>query len=366
MSFAFVIRVLNQDKEGYREGENVQFHLDRICAELGVDLRTAETFSSVGQITDIIKDAIESADIIFAEVSAPNENVWYEVGYADRINEGKVIILCRDGQRLPFDRAHQKTFFFDPHDHKATVAVFEAVKNAAESILSVSAIFRLIVADRPEHTIPEYIQNNPKISDACIQTLRNLARDIERPAEVRRRAIHVLSRVGAADPESLVRLTQRLTDASVRVEIFDLIQTMAIEVPEEVWNNAKEARLNVQVMRAAARAGGKQFALGLLSRRIAEDTFINHERWEPRKHFLILILDNCNDLSNEDLMFVAGKLISDSHEEVTNRFLDWVRSTENTSELTENQTSLLELIQSSHAKSSVREKADSVLRGISR
>ena len=60
-----------------------------------------------------IEEAIKSSDLIIAEVSEDNPNVWLEVGYALGINKPTIILCDRSKrQKLPFDVAHRPIIFY--------------------------------------------------------------------------------------------------------------------------------------------------------------------------------------------------------------------------------------------------------------
>lgn len=55
-----------------------------------------------GLILEQIYDSIKNADLIVADMSEKNPNVFYEVGYAHALNK-RVILLTRDASDIPFD-----------------------------------------------------------------------------------------------------------------------------------------------------------------------------------------------------------------------------------------------------------------------
>ena len=55
-----------------------------------------------GQIVEEIQRSIAESDVIIAEMTDRNPNVYYEVGYAHGINKYPILIT-KDTQELPFD-----------------------------------------------------------------------------------------------------------------------------------------------------------------------------------------------------------------------------------------------------------------------
>jgi hypothetical protein len=73
---------------------------------LGGICQRADEFQYVGGIIEKIYDSIRGADVILAEVSKPNPNVFYEVGFAHALSK-PVVLITRDIQSSPFDlRGH--------------------------------------------------------------------------------------------------------------------------------------------------------------------------------------------------------------------------------------------------------------------
>ena len=70
--------------------------------------RADESFVS-GTVVDKIREQIARADLIIADLTGKNPNVYYEVGYAAALNK-KVIQIAQSVNDLPFDVRHLRTF----------------------------------------------------------------------------------------------------------------------------------------------------------------------------------------------------------------------------------------------------------------
>src|SRR5687768_588982 len=68
----------------------------------------ADDFSKVDQITNQIIQAIVEADIIVADLTGPNANVFYELGVAHSYKK-HVIPMITEGQSIPFDNLAVRT-----------------------------------------------------------------------------------------------------------------------------------------------------------------------------------------------------------------------------------------------------------------
>jgi hypothetical protein len=65
-----------------------------------------------GVVMDDIWESINRASVVIAEISEPNQNVWYELGLAQALN--KRIIPLSTNRNLPFDHRHFRTLLYDP------------------------------------------------------------------------------------------------------------------------------------------------------------------------------------------------------------------------------------------------------------
>jgi hypothetical protein len=85
--------------------------IDPICTEFGLTaVRADETFGPGLIVADIVRQIAE-ATVVIAEISPPNPNVYYEVGYAHAMNKPTILIAERD-TKLPFDVSPFRTLFY--------------------------------------------------------------------------------------------------------------------------------------------------------------------------------------------------------------------------------------------------------------
>lgn len=83
-----------------------------ISSEMGLESYRADDVYKPGIILqDIIKGIVE-AEIIVAEITPPNPNVFYELGYAHAIDKN-AILLAERGNKLPFDIQGYRCIFYD-------------------------------------------------------------------------------------------------------------------------------------------------------------------------------------------------------------------------------------------------------------
>jgi len=74
--------------------------------------RADDIFSPTPILNDILEH-IEVADIIIAELTGKNPNVFYELGRAHEKEKTYVIQICQDKQDIPFDLQHIRTIIYN-------------------------------------------------------------------------------------------------------------------------------------------------------------------------------------------------------------------------------------------------------------
>lgn len=79
---------------------------------LGLDVIRIDELAGPGIIFEDIKRQIAEAKIVVAEITAPNQNVFYELGYAHALNK-PTILLAQRGKELPFDIRSYRVIFYD-------------------------------------------------------------------------------------------------------------------------------------------------------------------------------------------------------------------------------------------------------------
>jgi hypothetical protein len=73
-----------------------------VAERLGYVVERADEIDHNGYIVDVIMDRLRSCDVLVADTTTRNPNVFYEVGYSHALNIPTVLI-CREGEEIPFD-----------------------------------------------------------------------------------------------------------------------------------------------------------------------------------------------------------------------------------------------------------------------
>jgi nucleoside 2-deoxyribosyltransferase len=82
------------------------------ATKLGFEVVRIDEVNQPGIIFQDIQRKIEDAKVVIAEITAPNQNVYDEVGYAHALNK-PTILLAQRGRDLPFDIRSDRVIFYD-------------------------------------------------------------------------------------------------------------------------------------------------------------------------------------------------------------------------------------------------------------
>src|SRR5438309_1331516 len=80
-----------------------------ICASGATALRIDEIVES-GSIKSQYLSRIVSTDLVLADLSMPNGNVYYELGIRQSLSNRPTILIAEEGTELPFDLRDQRVF----------------------------------------------------------------------------------------------------------------------------------------------------------------------------------------------------------------------------------------------------------------
>ena len=83
-----------------------------VCDKNGILAFRADDVFKPGIIMQDIIQALVESDIIIAEISSENPNVYYEIGYAHALGK-PTILLAEKSSKLPFDISGYRVIFYD-------------------------------------------------------------------------------------------------------------------------------------------------------------------------------------------------------------------------------------------------------------
>lgn len=106
--------------------------------DLGLNVRKADETHGPGLIiADIIAKLVD-ARVVIADVSVPNPNVYFEVGYSFAIGKPPILIAL-DGTELPFDVSPFRTLFYK-NTIKGKKALEEGLKGHVRAVLGLPPV----------------------------------------------------------------------------------------------------------------------------------------------------------------------------------------------------------------------------------
>lgn len=261
---AFYIRVLNANKAGFADSEGLAAVLGEVCEALDITLRDATDYKAVATISDQITKALDDADVIFADGNSSNENVWYEIGYADRIKVRKVICLSREGRVLPFDRAGIRSIKYGDLD-KDRGKLSNEILDAVKTIICEVNVRGLLKAGGLPEEFAQRVRNNMDtglLREIAAGWLLNHCRDTRTDVGERQAAVRALSALDAL-AGNLDVLTDRFVDPSVRIVVYQEVARIRDAVSDAVWAISPDD-LPGDLMRAFAKAAVQHWVDGNL------------------------------------------------------------------------------------------------------
>ncbi|WP_082279422.1 metallophosphoesterase [Mycobacterium colombiense] len=111
---------------GVRALENGELHnfdsfyyelLRPLAIDAGYAALRVDEVVETGDITDQAFKYLMNSDVVVADVSSPNGNVYYELGVRQAISPGRTILVAIRGTVLPFDIAAQRVLFYERQYH---------------------------------------------------------------------------------------------------------------------------------------------------------------------------------------------------------------------------------------------------------
>ena len=131
----FVISPIGPDGSETRRRSNqvLKYVVEAVVSPLGYNVVRADRIADAGLISSQILDHIVNDELVIADLTDANPNVFYELAVRHAL--GKPFVqLCQLGQDLPFDVQGQRTLFFDHTDLDSVDAVKGELLSAIEAM----------------------------------------------------------------------------------------------------------------------------------------------------------------------------------------------------------------------------------------
>ena len=110
---AFVVMPFGPEDLQVVYGDYVKPAIEALCSLKCV--RGDDMFGS-NVIMDDVRNAIEHAEIVVADLTGQNANVFYEVGIAHALNK-PVLLMAQALDDVPFDLRHRRVLIYDYSPH---------------------------------------------------------------------------------------------------------------------------------------------------------------------------------------------------------------------------------------------------------
>jgi hypothetical protein len=137
----FVVSEFGTDEATRVERKQTLKHLvKKVLEPIGYVVERADDIDDLGQITHQIIERLLDDDLVVADLTGLNPNVFYELAVRHAARK-PVVTLMTHGQTIPFDLKDVRTVFYDLHDpdkleaaqHELRLKV-EAIENNPEDV----------------------------------------------------------------------------------------------------------------------------------------------------------------------------------------------------------------------------------------
>jgi len=214
---------------------------------LGYKCVRADEFAEPGRIDIQIIDKLLKAELVIADLSDQNANVFYELAVR-HASQKPVILLCEEGQSLPFDIKTHRTIFYDINNGPKFVQAqtelrkqVEAVN--ADSFTPDSPIKEAILQRDPPDTdalavINNIVRTNASILSELKQELSHIRNQVSQYSSQIDEVEYALSLIRGPISPTLKRVPRRMTTKN---RLFEVIRNA--EEPLSISEMAEKANL---------------------------------------------------------------------------------------------------------------------------
>lgn len=142
----------------------LKYIISPVCEACDIKAKRVDQQNDANSITQTIIESLETADLVIADISGHNPNVFYEMGYRARTQK-PMIHLRRKGENIPFDVNTIRTLDYDLTDLDSVDEVKDRLKKTIESF----HFNEVVEAIAEETVVPEPI--TPAIMPVLYQIL---------------------------------------------------------------------------------------------------------------------------------------------------------------------------------------------------
>lgn len=234
----FVVCPIGDEGTEIRKRSDTVFDycLKPVCERMGYEVIRCDKISSDGKIDSEIINHLETAELVIADLTDSNPNVFYETGYR-KAKEMPCIHIAQDGTELPFDVKMVRTCFYSTNDISKAEKFKESLKSAIESIES-----RINDAENASQTV---VENETSIEQKLLDRLFNLEDSLQSFYEMIENGLididkHIEESCASHQPTSENIMMQSLTETFIKEAIRNPSNAMRfLNQFQDLNNNAK-------------------------------------------------------------------------------------------------------------------------------
>lgn len=178
MRKCFVVSPIGEDGSDIRLNADKLFKyiIKPVCELCEFDPIRVDQLNDANSITQTIIEHLENADLVIADITGHNPNVFYEMGYRARTKK-PMVHLKKKGENLPFDVNTIRTFEYDLTDLDSVEEIKERLQKTIESFAYPDSDNALEDEAAPENTIASIMPVLYQILDAT-EEIKNDVKNI--------------------------------------------------------------------------------------------------------------------------------------------------------------------------------------------
>ncbi|MCT4543776.1 MAG: nucleoside 2-deoxyribosyltransferase [Vallitalea sp.] len=105
-----------------------------VCNKLGYDVCRADIINDNDTITQTIIEQLQESDLVIADITGNNPNVFYELGYRQATNKPVIQMVKSDINSMPFDVSSIRTIRYTLNDPDKLTETKESLQKTIRSI----------------------------------------------------------------------------------------------------------------------------------------------------------------------------------------------------------------------------------------
>lgn len=114
MKKCFIVCPIGEENSPQRQRSDKlkTYIIEPVCKSFGIELERSDLIYDTDEITSTIVEQLIHTDLVIADITDHNPNVFFEVGYRKALNK-PLIILMQKGTTVPFDLSVNRVFSYD-------------------------------------------------------------------------------------------------------------------------------------------------------------------------------------------------------------------------------------------------------------